>query len=146
MAERVVVDANLIAALIVPLPYSVPATARFARWRQSGTDIYAPGLMGYEVASMLRKAVALRALAADDVPDALRALARLDIQQVAATTALHQRAILWAERIGQPVAYDGHYLALAEQMGVALWTADRRLQSAAQQAGAPWVRWVGEEG
>ncbi|HSR30541.1 MAG TPA: type II toxin-antitoxin system VapC family toxin [Anaerolineae bacterium] len=57
---------------------------------------------------------------------------------------LHERALRWADRLGHSKAYDAHYLALAEQEGIELWTADRRLANGAQQAGAHWVHWIGE--
>jgi predicted nucleic acid-binding protein len=56
---------------------------------------------------------------------------------------LHQRALDLAERFSLPVAYDTHYLALAEQLGAEFWTADRKLVRAVQSA-LPWVRPVGE--
>ena len=68
----------------------------------------------------------------------------LNIRCLAPTTHLHERALGWADRLGYSKAYDAHYLALAEQEGIELWTADRRLANGAQQAGAHWVRWIGE--
>jgi predicted nucleic acid-binding protein len=57
---------------------------------------------------------------------------------------LRERALRWADRLGHAKAYDAHYLALAEQEGLELWTADRRLSNGAQQAGAHCVHWIGE--
>ena len=53
---------------------------------------------------------------------------------------LHEKALQWAERLGQKQAYDAQYLALSEQLRTNFWTADKRLAINAQQAGAPWVR------
>ena len=55
-------------------------------------------------------------------------------------------AYAWAERLGQSRAYDAQYLAVAEQEGLELWTADRRLVRNAEQAGVRWVRRIGEVG
>jgi predicted nucleic acid-binding protein len=74
----------------------------------------------------------------------LNAILMLDIRSVAPTSFLHERAPGWAERLGQSKTYDVYYLALAEQEGAELWTADRRLANGAQQAGAAWVHWIGE--
>jgi predicted nucleic acid-binding protein len=37
-------------------------------------------------------------------------------------------------------ATDAHYLALAERLGVDLWTADARLVKALQPFGVDWVK------
>ena len=52
-----VVDANILAALVLPLPYSRQAEARFTSWKQAGTRLLAPVLMEYELGAVLRKAV-----------------------------------------------------------------------------------------
>jgi predicted nucleic acid-binding protein len=53
----VVVDANLIAALVLPLPYSDQATRKITAWNRAGVELLAPLLLEYEVAAILRKAV-----------------------------------------------------------------------------------------
>ena len=50
----------------------------------------------------------------------------------------------WATRLRQKGAYDGFYLAAAEQLGAELWTADQALVNNALQVGVSWVRWMGE--
>lgn len=50
----------------------------------------------------------------------------------------------WATRLRQRAAYDGFYLAAAEQLGAELWTADKALASNAGQLGESWVHWMGE--
>ncbi|HZQ99551.1 MAG TPA: PIN domain-containing protein [Chloroflexota bacterium] len=60
-------------------------------------------------------------------------------------TADHARSALrWAARVRQSRAHDGFYLAVAEELGTELWTADQRLANAAQAAGAGWAHWIGE--
>ena len=72
----------------------------------------------------------------------LETLARLGVQLVPPTPELDRLALRWAGRLGQTVAYDAHYLALAETLGCDFWTADRRL---AEAAGVSWVHWIGLE-
>ena len=48
-----------------------------------------------------------------------------------------------AKRFNRPQAYDSHYLALAEMLGLELWTADERLYNAVKDA-LPWVKWLGD--
>jgi predicted nucleic acid-binding protein len=139
-----VIDANLIAALVLPLPYSDQATQKVITWKQAGLELLAPVLLEYEIAAVLRKAVVAQWLTTDLALEAIGKVLALNIQCLAPTAHLHERALRWAERLGHSKAYDAHYLALAEQEGIELWTADRRLANGAQQAGAHWVHWIGE--
>jgi predicted nucleic acid-binding protein len=139
-----VIDANLIAALVLPLPYSDQATQKVITWKQAGLELLAPVLLEYEIAAVLRKAVVAQWLTTDLALEAIGKVLALNIQCLAPTAHLHERALRWAERLGHSKAYDAHYLALAEQEGSELWTADRRLANGAQQAGAHWVHWIGE--
>ena len=68
----------------------------------------------------------------------------LNIRCLAPTAHLHKQAHRWADRLGEARAYGAHYLALAEQEGIELWSADRRLANGSQQAGAHWVHWIGD--
>ncbi len=52
---------------------------------------------------------------------------------------LHQRALAIAQGFDLPATYDAHYLALAENLGTELWTADEKLIKAVGTA-LPWVR------
>jgi predicted nucleic acid-binding protein len=139
-----VIDANLIAALVLPLPYSDQATQKVVAWKQAGFELLAPVLLEYEVAAILRKAVVAQWLTTDLAIEAIDKVLALDIQCLAPTAYLHDRALRWADRLGHSKTYDAHYLALAEQEGIELWTADRRLANGAQQAGAHWIHWIGE--
>jgi predicted nucleic acid-binding protein len=139
-----VIDANLIAALILPLPYSEQATQKIVAWKRAGYELLAPVLLEYEMAAILRKAVVAQWLSTDLALEAIGKVLTLNLQCLAPTAHLHERALRWAERLGHSKAYDAHYLALAEQEGIELWTADRRLANGAQQVGAHWVRWIGE--
>jgi predicted nucleic acid-binding protein len=139
-----VVDAGLITGLVLPLPYSDLAMQRMMAWRQAGIELLAPVLLEYEVAAVLRKAVAARWLTTDLAVEAMGEILALNVGCLPPTAALHERALHWAERLGHGKAYDAHYLALAEQEGLELWTADRRLANAARQGGAAWVHWIGE--
>lgn len=141
---RIVLDANVVAALIIPLPYSDQATHRMMDWQGSETELFAPALLEYEMVTVLRKAVVAEMLTADEAADAIESLLALNIEMVSPTRLLHDNALRWAEQLNQKVAYDAQYLALAEQLEVGFWTADRRLVNGAHQAGATWVRWIGE--
>jgi predicted nucleic acid-binding protein len=139
-----VIDANLIAAIVLPLPYSELATQRIMAWKRAGTELFAPVLLEYEIAAILRKAVVARWLTNDLAIEAIGKVLMLNVRCFAPTANLHEQALRWAQRLGHSKAYDAHYLALAEQEGIALWTADRRLANGAQKVGAHWVHWIGE--
>ncbi len=141
---RIVLDANIVAALIIPLPYSDQAAHRMMGWQETGTGLYAPTLLEYEMVTVLRKAVVTEMITADEAADAITDLLDLSIETVAPTQSLHDHALRWAEQLNQSVAYDAQYLALAEQLGVGFWTADQRLADRARQMGATWVHWIGE--
>jgi len=139
----VIIDANLIAGLFLPLPYSDQAKQKLQDWNRAGLELLAPVLLEYELAAILRKAVVAQWLTTAVAVEAMGRILALNIQCMPPTADLHERALHWADRLGHAKAYDAHYLALAEQEGVELWTADRRLVNGAQQAGAPWVHWIG---
>jgi predicted nucleic acid-binding protein len=139
-----VVDANLIAALILPLPYSDQAALRITAWKRAGLELLAPVLMEYEIVAILRKAVVAQWLTTDLAVEAIGKILALNVRCIAPTPGLHERALHWAAQLGHSKAYDAHYLALAEQEGIEFWTADRRLVNGAQQAGVQWLHWIGE--
>ncbi len=138
----VVIDANLALALAIPLPYSDRARILFEEWKEKGQDLVAPSLWGYEVISGLRKSVVLGVLTSEQADDAVQHLWALDTQQLSATLEQHRRAIEWAERLEHTVAYDAHYLVVAEDLGAPFWTADGKLAKKARSIGADWVHWI----
>lgn len=140
----VVIDANLAIALMIPLPYSERASSRIRAWQQAGIRIVVPGLWGYEVVSALRKTAAGEWITMQEAENALNELWALGFEQVPATLELHRSSLEWADRIGQIVAYDSYYLALAEAHELEFWTADRPLAASAKAAGAKWVHWLEE--
>jgi predicted nucleic acid-binding protein len=141
----VVVDANLIVALILPLPYSGTARGKMAEWKIAGETILAPVLWEYELVSALRRAIVYKLLKFEQIAEILHQVMLLNVQSAPPSENLHQRALDWADQLGQTRAYDAQYLALAEQTGSELWTGDKRLVNGAASLGVNWVRWVAEE-
>lgn len=141
---RIVIDANIAIALAVQLPYSEQAVARMMAWQQQGDELYAPTLWTYEIVSALRKVVAARVMTTDGAVERLQQLLSLQVEIIAPSADQHRLALTWAEWLNQSVAYDAQYLALAEFLGAAFWTADSRLAHGAKQAGASWVHHLSE--
>ena len=135
----IVLDANLMASLVIPLPYSDPTTALILDWKRQGMTFAAPALWSYEVSTVLRKAVVANFLSQDELDFALEQIWKIHIEDVPASLALHRQALIWAERLGQSKTYDSAYLAVAESLQADFWTADRSLAHSAQRAGAGWA-------
>jgi predicted nucleic acid-binding protein len=141
---KVVIDANLVVALFLPLPYSEQARERFLAWDRDGSELLAPALLEYEVNSSLHRAAATGLLAYREARIAVQHALALGVTCVSPSPRLHERAMRWAERLNHRRSYDAQYVSLAEQEQAELWTADRRLANGARQIGVGWVHWVGE--
>ena len=101
-----------------------------ARLLVAAESLHAPHLVDAEVLSALRRLVGAGALNADDGARCVNTWSRIGLIRYAAGPLLER---IWELR--QTIAaYDAMYVALAEQLGCALVTADARL------SGAPGLR------
>ena len=141
---RVVLDANLVVALFLPLPYSAQVRDQIAVWDRQGLELLAPTLFEYEVNSSLHRAAAIGLITPDEAGMAMREALDLEIQCMSPDPNLHERAMYWAERLNHHKSSDAQYVALAEQERADFWTADQRLFNGARRIGAGWVHWIGE--
>jgi len=141
--KPIVVDANLMVALVIALPYSERAAELVEGWKLGKVPLYAPLLWEYELTTALRKVVALGAFLEEQAPAALEHLLSLGVQCIPPEPTLHREALHWASQLGQMAAYDAQYLAVAAHLGADFWTADRRLAAKAREANLDWVHWVG---
>jgi predicted nucleic acid-binding protein len=144
MAQRIVVDANLCIALIIPLAYSEAAAKQWLLWEMNRAQIYAPLLWEYEVVSALRKAIAVGLIGKKETDNAFQRLLGLGVECRVPDIDFHRSALQWADRINQPVAYDSQYLALAEALTADFWTADKRLIDSLKSKKLAWLHWIGE--
>ena len=135
-----VVDAGVVLALLLPLPFSDRAAAEVRSLCEAREELFAPALLEYEVCSAIRRAVARKIIDDSEAGQALDRIQALRIRPITPASSLHARALSWATRLGHTKAYDAHYLALAEEMKCPLLTADLRLVRAARALGADWVR------
>lgn len=134
----VVVDANVLVALLVPDEHQPAAQAHFEGWLAAGEHLHAPGVLPYEIANVLARLVFDGALDGDDVTEIWQDLAAFDLQlhpfelpgegaEIAAITA----------RLRRRHATDSAYVRLAQWLGTTLWTLDRALVGNAGEAGFP---------
>ena len=140
--EFVVVDASLAVKWLVEEEDSDKAHAVLQSWVTQDISRVAPHLMSFEVANALHRRVMRGELS---VGESSRMIARLLGSQLELhqTPGLHVRALELASQLNQGAVYDAHYLALAEEFGCELWTADERFFQAASLR-VDYVRWIGE--
>ena len=127
---------------LVEEEYSDEATSLTRLWADEGTQPAAPSLMPFEVANALHRRVVRSDLSVEVAADLMQDLMSLGIV-LHEKPNLHRRALELAGQLGQGAVYDAHYLALAENLGCELWTADRRFYRAAGSS-VDSVRWIGE--
>jgi predicted nucleic acid-binding protein len=138
----IVVDSNIVAALVLPVSYSAQAISLMNYWRRSGERLIAPTLFEYEITSLIRRSVLSKQIERAQMLPVLSRLLNSGLVTIPPTKPIHEEALALAEALGQSKAYDAQYLALASRENAPLWTADRRLANAAQSAGLSWVHWV----
>ena len=132
-------DANVIISWLVP-QQSPAVYPLMDGWLESGTEIVGPSLLYSEVVSVLRRQVAKGVLDAADASHLLDGFFRLGIRRIDRTS-VYRRAYELAIRFHHSRAYDAQYLAVAEQEGCPLWTADRPLYESVLQH-LSWVNLV----
>jgi predicted nucleic acid-binding protein len=141
-----VIDASLAVWAVLPVVAGkgVDVTERLEEWHRAGERLVAPMLWWAECTSAVSSATDAGIISEKEGLRALSDLVGLEVDMEVMDEAMCVAAFGWARRLGQKRAYDGFYLALAEQLGMQMWTADRRLANGVRQVGVEWVRWVGE--
>ena len=138
----VVVDASLAVKVFVPETFSDQAKALILSWDTQGIELVAPEFMASEFASALSEKIPEGLLTSDGAKRLISELYQSGID-FRPSRALHYRAIDLAVELNQRLAYDAHYLALAESLDCDFWTADQPFYRASQES-YPRVRWIGD--
>jgi predicted nucleic acid-binding protein len=136
----VAVDASLAAKVVFAEQYTAQTAALFGLWARSGFQPVAPPLIIEELTNSVYKRLRRHDIWLDDALDALAALLGLDIE-VRDVEPAH--ALFLAHQHRLSAAYDGFYLALAQDHGCEFWTADERLYDTVRDR-LPWAHWIGE--
>jgi predicted nucleic acid-binding protein len=135
------VDARVVVALVAPESQSERALTLWTTWMSRETQVVAPGLLRYELASALWRKAVRGLMQMEDARRALEVALSLDITFLDPPE-LPLKAFDLASRLNRPTTYDMCYLALTEIVGGEFWTADERLYNAVREA-FPAIRWLG---
>jgi predicted nucleic acid-binding protein len=142
MSSQVCVDANLALKLILVEADSAQAHHLWNSWIDAGVEVIAPPLLAFEGTSVICHKMHRGSVPLEEAELMFKAFHFLGVKLLY-PDGLHQRAWELAKRYNRPQAYDSHYLALAEILGLDLWTADKRLYNVVEQD-LPWVKWLGD--
>ncbi|MFZ0835212.1 MAG: type II toxin-antitoxin system VapC family toxin [Mycobacterium sp.] len=134
----VVVDANVLVALLVTDERQPAVRTCIEQWLDRGEQLHAPAVLPYEIANVLGRLVFDNALDLDGVADIWTDLAAFDLQlhpfdltrdgpDVAAITA----------RLRRRHATDAAYVRLAQRLNTSLYTLDAALARNAADVGLP---------
>jgi predicted nucleic acid-binding protein len=124
--SKVVLDSSLLIASVFPETLTSLAKKLLKRWQVDKTALYAPALLHYELVAVSRKAVYQGRVTPEEGLLACDALLSYPVT-LYFDAALLKRAYELASIYQRPTAYDSQYLALAERLACAFWTADQRL-------------------
>lgn len=140
--KRVVVDASVILKwYLVDETYGAQALSLLQQCAAGELEILAPSLLPYELMNGLMIAGRRARLDQNTISLSFRGFMSLGIRFY--EISFFADKVLQYCRLYGRSAYDSSYLALAEQEGVDLITADERLFNSVQKD-LPWVRWINE--
>ena len=129
----VIVDANLLVALVSGDPRGNKVLQHFTDWLSHNVDIHAPVLAQYETANALTRLIVGGAFPADKVEEAWNNISILPVTYYEMRNA--KRVIEIALALNRQNAYDAAYVALAEELSAEMWTLDGPLYRNAQSLG-----------
>ncbi len=142
MSSQVCIDTNLALKLVLAEADSPKAHHLWDAWIDAGVEIIAPPLLAFEGTSVICNKMQRGLVPPAEAELMFKAFHLLGVRLIY-PDGLHQKAWELAKRFNRPQAYDSHYLALAEMLGLELWTADERLYNLVRSE-LPWVKRLGD--
>ncbi|MFQ5812517.1 MAG: type II toxin-antitoxin system VapC family toxin [Anaerolineae bacterium] len=142
MNSQVCIDANLALKLVLVEEDSLKAQYLWDTWVDADVEIVAPPLLAFEGTSVICNKMHRGLVPPEEAELMFKAFHLLGVRLLYPDD-LHEKAWELAKRFNRPQAYDSHYLALAEILGLELWTSDERLYNTVKHR-LPWVKWLGD--
>jgi predicted nucleic acid-binding protein len=118
----IIVDANLMVALISGDVRGNQVLQQFMDWLNQGIRLNAPVLAKYEITNALTRLIVAGKFIIDEVPEAWSDLTILPITYYEMINV--RRVIEISLTLKRQSAYDAAYLELSERLGAQLWTLD----------------------
>ena len=139
MTNFLVLDASFTLRFILFNEKSTTGHGLVNDWKQAGYTLCTPTLWACEITSALNKAVYFEQLTESEARRLLILAQNLGIQLIPPTNEQMLSAFDWTRRLQRATAYDSFYLALAQNLGCELWTADQRFVN---NVNVDWVKLV----
>lgn len=138
----VVVDSNiLIAFALSDEPLHTKAAGILSAWQKAETQLVAPRLFRSEITAVIRKVVYLERITHEQGHKMLAQLLAYPVEFYE-DVAMLKLSYELAQQFNRPRAYDAQYLALAQRLSCAFWTADERMFNAVHKD-FPAIHWLG---
>jgi predicted nucleic acid-binding protein len=140
--KMLVLDASVAIKAILPNPLQDHCRALVGTFVE--TQPAAPALWAYETTSVIAKTVHFGQITTAEGRQAIEQLVTLGVQLFISNLEQNLSAFDWTVRLKRAAAYDSYYLALAQSLDCAFWTADSRLFNALKDERLSWLHWIEE--